>query len=538
MEEQRRTFVSIASYRDPELIPTVIDCYTKAKNPQLLHMAVCQQIVEKEDVLLDLRKHYYLQENCKLLSKENILIENRILNHEFKAEISEYIFNNHQTCKLSILTFDATFAHGPMFARGLIEKCLYLNDCWFYLIIDSHMCFMKNFDELLIDQYCKASQLTLQGFQKIQKDELPKVVLSTYPMDYEPNVKINQRGPSQKSLSSNGTYLRFLKFHTPVQLSGSKATATTSNPLNIKRQEMTNVFGLSIKNDKNLPVDSPYFTSGKPRVSSDSVVKKSTLFGVPQQDRMIYSSRAPSPVPSVLWAACFSFAPASMLTLTPYDPYCFFVFMGEEFSMAARLHSHGFQIFSPSVHIVFHLTVRTNRNTFWELLKSSDGKKTNSTTTSSQSNDAKKTIIPVFIRRGTQVVRQVNASETQNTTRISVSKETQMKRKLFEKYGYQRLQSLLWRGEVTCVKDTKATSQVPSNSTVLVLDHEDAMDSSYGLGPKMSIEDFEAFSGIRVSLQQIERRARYGFTPAYEKNSEKFVKHYNAKDLEKKTWHT
>jgi hypothetical protein len=36
-------FVQIASYRDPELLPTIRDCLQKAKNPDLLHFGICNQ---------------------------------------------------------------------------------------------------------------------------------------------------------------------------------------------------------------------------------------------------------------------------------------------------------------------------------------------------------------------------------------------------------------------------------------------------------------------------------------------------------------
>jgi len=41
-------FVQIASYRDPELLPTIKDCIKKAKNPELLSFGICWQH-DKED---------------------------------------------------------------------------------------------------------------------------------------------------------------------------------------------------------------------------------------------------------------------------------------------------------------------------------------------------------------------------------------------------------------------------------------------------------------------------------------------------------
>ena len=38
-----KIFVQIASYRDPELVPTLKDCIDKAKHPENLHIGICRQ---------------------------------------------------------------------------------------------------------------------------------------------------------------------------------------------------------------------------------------------------------------------------------------------------------------------------------------------------------------------------------------------------------------------------------------------------------------------------------------------------------------
>ena len=43
-------FVQIASYRDLQLIPTVEDMISKAKNPQNLVFGICWQYGEEEDI--------------------------------------------------------------------------------------------------------------------------------------------------------------------------------------------------------------------------------------------------------------------------------------------------------------------------------------------------------------------------------------------------------------------------------------------------------------------------------------------------------
>ena len=45
----RKIFIQIASYRDPQLIPTLKDCISKAKNPENLVFAIAWQH-SKDDV--------------------------------------------------------------------------------------------------------------------------------------------------------------------------------------------------------------------------------------------------------------------------------------------------------------------------------------------------------------------------------------------------------------------------------------------------------------------------------------------------------
>lgn len=73
----------------------------------------------------------------------------------------------------------------------------------------------------------------------------------------------------------------------------------------------------------------------------------------------------PQPLPSLFWAACFSFGDASVLKEVPYDPYCPYAFLGEEITMAARLYTHGWDFFHPTYMVVRHKWSR-NRPTFWE----------------------------------------------------------------------------------------------------------------------------------------------------------------------------
>ena len=88
--------------------------------------------------------------------------------------------------------------------------------------------------------------------------------------------------------------------------------------------------------------------------------------GFTEQERRFFTRPPPQPFPSLFWAAGFSFTLGQAIRDVPYDPYCPFVFVGEEMSMSIRYFTHGWDFFTPTKNYIFHLTKRTYRPTFWE----------------------------------------------------------------------------------------------------------------------------------------------------------------------------
>jgi len=123
-------FIQIASYRDPQLIPTIEDCLAKAKHPENLKFCIAWQHDETEN--LDKYKN----------------------NPQFK-----------------ILDIPYQQGRGACWARHQINN-EYQNEK-FTLQIDSHMRFIENWDEELINIW---SEL---------KDD--KAILTTYPAEYYPD---------------------------------------------------------------------------------------------------------------------------------------------------------------------------------------------------------------------------------------------------------------------------------------------------------------------------------------------------------------
>lgn len=125
-------FIQIASYRDPELIPTVLDCIEKSSNPQRLYFGICAQYDPLEDNLEDL---LFVHSNIKL----------KFINY--------------------------TQAKGTCWARSVAQS-LYSGETY-SLQIDSHMRFTKDWDIKLIDIW------------KSLNDE--KGILTAYPGKYYPD---------------------------------------------------------------------------------------------------------------------------------------------------------------------------------------------------------------------------------------------------------------------------------------------------------------------------------------------------------------
>ena len=128
-------FVSIPSYRDKDCKETLTNLYKNAKNPELVFVGVLTQNKDES-------------ESCKVTNNDTHVIINenvRYLNIDYKE------------------------AKGPLYARTIIINKLFKNEKYF-LLIDAHTKFAKNWDEKFIDQ-----------LKFIKNKGIKKPILSTYP---------------------------------------------------------------------------------------------------------------------------------------------------------------------------------------------------------------------------------------------------------------------------------------------------------------------------------------------------------------------
>jgi len=132
-------FVSIACYRDPEVVPTVRNAYERASNRRRIIFGIYAQMGE-DDVKLNF----------------------------------DFIKNQNQ---VRLLVKPHNRARGPAYARYIIYNKLYRNELY-YLQIDSHTRFVDNWDEELISMLGKLKANSVissypRGY-KLGKESLPQ----------------------------------------------------------------------------------------------------------------------------------------------------------------------------------------------------------------------------------------------------------------------------------------------------------------------------------------------------------------------------
>lgn len=245
--KEHTIFISIPSYRDPEVVQTISDAYAKAAYPERVFIGVCEQNYENdEDCLASTLAQRY---------KQNIRVQR----------------------------MEAVDAKGPTFARAVIDQLLYDGED-FFMGIDSHTIFRPGWDAECIAELVQC--------------ESEKPILTCYPHEYE------RRNHNLGDPNMNPSFLRFRDFHHRLKF--------------------------------------------------------------PQQERATCYQKPVKPLPSLFWSAGFSFTRGEAVKEVPYDSNLDFLFLGEEITMNARYFTHGWDLFTPTQNLVFHLSDRSYRPLFWE----------------------------------------------------------------------------------------------------------------------------------------------------------------------------
>lgn len=225
---QPTIFVQIASYRDPECQWTVKDLFEKAAHPGRIHIGICWQFDPDQD------------QDC---FKEP---------YPFPKQVRE--------CKVK-----ASDSKGVCWARYEAQK-LYKNEDY-VLMIDSHMRFVHNWDELMI--------------KELEECGSEKPVLTSYPPGYTP--------PDKLKPHAKPTVLR---------------------------------------------------------------LKQTTDQGDIRGEGIVLEKFPKHALRGAFLAAGFLFSKGKLVKEVPYDPYMYF--NQEEISLAARMYTHGWDIFHPARILLYH----------------------------------------------------------------------------------------------------------------------------------------------------------------------------------------
>ena len=140
-EKNNKIFIQIASYRDPELVPTINNCIENSDNPENLTFGICWQHDENED-------------------------------------LSKYLNDT----RFKIISIHYSQSKGCCWARHKIQQ-LYNNE-EYTLQLDSHHRFVKGWDTILKNMH---SQLKQKGVSK----PLITAYLPSYDPENDPNKRVD-----------------------------------------------------------------------------------------------------------------------------------------------------------------------------------------------------------------------------------------------------------------------------------------------------------------------------------------------------------
>lgn len=152
MDNVSEIFISVASYRDPELIPTLKNMTESASDPQRLHVAICWQ--DNEDF--------------SLFTNAGFVREQTRQAGEYEAVVYRY-----NGARISVISVHYYASRGACWARYQAETLFDGED--FFLQIDSHCRFLEGWDREMIAMW---RQLTAKS---------AKPVLTAYPPPYQPD---------------------------------------------------------------------------------------------------------------------------------------------------------------------------------------------------------------------------------------------------------------------------------------------------------------------------------------------------------------
>ena len=151
MDNPATMFISIASYRDPQLLPTLNDMLDKAAHPENLHIAICWQDSGAPEIFAQAG---FLPQGCRIVKEREVTMF------------------SYRQARIDAIAVHYYASQGACWARHLAET-LFENERYF-LQIDSHCRFIPGWDNEMI------------AMLRQVKAGSPRPIISSYPPAYTP----------------------------------------------------------------------------------------------------------------------------------------------------------------------------------------------------------------------------------------------------------------------------------------------------------------------------------------------------------------
>ncbi|MDQ0008830.1 hypothetical protein J2T07_000989 [Luteibacter jiangsuensis] len=256
-------FVQIPAYRDPELIPTLIDMIDRARRPGRVHVTVCWQHDESE--------------RSDVFAEAGFRVQTGVFEGRLRHRLSR------AGTVVDVLDYSMNESRGCGWARAMAQRGFDGED--YTLQLDSHHRFARHWDSELIDL-----------LESVRSTRRPHPVLVAHPPAYVPGEPVAEP-------CNEGYQIDFVGFG-----------------------------GLGVI-----------------RTASTLIVSPAGKLG---------------PIPARFFSGGFAFTDGSFVRDVPADPDHYF--NTEEITLAVRAYTHGYDLFHPHRHVVWHYYGRTDAPKVWD----------------------------------------------------------------------------------------------------------------------------------------------------------------------------
>ena len=326
-------FITVASYRDPECAPTILDMFSKARYPRALTVGIAVQN-DKDDASCIPKEFLTNNDNCQ----------------------TKYGFCPTDNIRTRVVSHRD--AKGPTFGRYL-GMLLYRGERYIFMI-DSHNRFVTNWDFIVVNMYKRLEVGDFGSYDDEEKDAAARAIF-----------KYTHSG-SVYSYVNGGAVTPTVNTNSNHEGSSVAGHETKKSE---RRRRSIGKYGIS------KPVLSHYpeawFHPNEKDGTNRNLDQRATTtymcrgkfldWGVFRLDGNVVS-RPRRPLPQGWAAAGFLFARGELLSEVPFDPYLDYVFDGEEITYSIRMWTHGWDIFSPNENILYHYYGRKSAKRFWEVV--------------------------------------------------------------------------------------------------------------------------------------------------------------------------